>query len=137
MEINNRKWFLKTDLLIISFLIIFGAISLLLSFGNHENSNSYTVQIGCDTDEYSFSDKEVQKVSISTPTVKEVKGKLGPVKIEFDPMKGARVIESGCPCKVCINSGWIKNHSIVCIPNSLIVKPEFNDSEDKTDAVSY
>lgn len=137
MEINNRKWFLKTDLLIISLLIIFGVISLLLSFGNQGNCKSYTIQIGYDTDEYSLLGKETQRINVSTPTVKEVKGKLGPVKIEFDPIKGVRVVESGCPCKVCINSGWIKNHSIVCIPNSLIVKPEFNDSDDKTDAVSY
>lgn len=68
-----------------------------------------------------------------------IHGKVGDMIIEFDKEKGARVASSTCPCQVCVNSGWSKFDSLVCVPNAVLIKPinkESASSDSKIDAVT-
>ena len=43
-----------------------------------------------------------------------------------------RMLEANCPDHTCINTGWLENVPIVCLPNKLAI--EFSDKE--TDAIA-
>ncbi|MEW6087578.1 MAG: NusG domain II-containing protein [bacterium] len=50
-------------------------------------------------------------------------GKDGWLKIEISGRK-VRVLDSSCPNKLCVNSGWINKsgESIICLPNRVVIK---------------
>lgn len=68
------------------------------------------------------------------PAPLELQGKIGAVKIEWKNSGEFRIASSTCPCKTCINYGWTRNGSIVCVPNGIVVKTQ--KSEEMVDAVS-
>lgn len=43
-----------------------------------------------------------------------------------------RILEAGCPDHTCINTGWLEDVPIVCLPNKLVI--EFADKD--TDAAA-
>ena len=71
--------------------------------------------------------------SLSIPAVTELKmpitklyqlpGKLGNMTIEWNSRGFIRVLSSPCPCKMCINIGWRRTTSIICVPNEIIIEP--------------
>ena len=85
-------------------------------------------------------DKEVvEQVDYSQTKTKVIHGKIGDMLLEFDKEKGVRVASSTCPCQVCVNYGWTKNETLVCVPNAVLIQPVFNNSKsshDQVDAVS-
>ncbi len=85
-------------------------------------------------------DKEVvERIEYSQTKTKVIHGKIGDMLLEFDKEKGVRVASSTCPCQVCVNYGWTKNETLVCVPNAVLIQPVFNNSKsshDQVDAVS-
>ena len=67
-----------------------------------------------------------------------IQGKLGDLTIEFDKEKGVRVASSTCPCQVCVNSGWSKNETLICVPNAVLIQPVtgYEAPSNKFDAIS-
>jgi len=54
----------------------------------------------------------------------ELSGKEGTVKVVYTKDKGMAVIESSCPDKVCVHTGYIckNNQSIICVPNEIAIR---------------
>ena len=76
-----------------------------------------------------------KKISLLEEKKFEIKGKKGKILIEIRNEK-IRVLESSCPQKICVNTGWInkKGQSIICIPNQVFVAVE---GKREVDGVTY
>ncbi|HOB35076.1 MAG: NusG domain II-containing protein [Firmicutes bacterium] len=63
----------------------------------------------------------------------EVEGVLGITKVHLQDGR-VRVIESACPDKICVHTGWTNNPAkpIACLPNRVVVKV-FGQPEDGVD----
>lgn len=62
------------------------------------------------------------KKIISKPGVYDIdkEGKVV-MKVEFDGER-VRVIDSVCPLKVCVKTGWVKpGGTIICVPNAIVI----------------
>jgi hypothetical protein len=66
-----------------------------------------------------------------------IKGKKENYLMTIEISKGkVRVIESTCPDKLCVKSGWLEsaNSAIVCVPNKIVIHygttPDFKQSID-------
>ena len=70
------------------------------------------------------SDNEIKELLFNKLPLKpiEVQGKISPVLIEWNSNGAFRVVTSGCPGQICVNSGWVRYGSIVCVPNGVVVK---------------
>jgi len=66
---------------------------------------------------------EINKIKLPQNIKFDFNGKEGPIKLEINGRK-ARVLDSSCPNKVCVNSGWINKNgeSIICLPNRATIK---------------
>ncbi len=60
---------------------------------------------------------------LNVDRIVEFKGKIGMIKLEIRDKK-AKVIESSCPQKICMKTGWIENkgEQIICVPNRVIIR---------------
>lgn len=60
---------------------------------------------------------------LNVDRIVEFKGKIGMIKLEIRDKK-AKVIESSCPQKICMKTGWIENkgEQIICVPNQVIIR---------------
>ena len=60
---------------------------------------------------------------LNVDRIVEFKGNIGMVKVEIKD-KRAKVIESSCPLKICMKTGWIENkgEQIICVPNRMIIR---------------
>ncbi|GAB4276747.1 MAG: hypothetical protein Kow0029_19000 [Candidatus Rifleibacteriota bacterium] len=70
-----------------------------------------------------FTEQPVTKVfkkPLSMPL--NIQGKIGPAKVEWNKKGEVRIASSACPCKTCVNYGWIKSGSVVCVPNGIVVR---------------
>jgi len=68
--------------------------------------------------------------------------KNGRIKVEISTENGVRLVESDCPAKICVHSGWIKNsgQTIVCLPNKLLLELKgaiIKGEQEEYDAISY
>ena len=61
----------------------------------------------------------------------------GNVHIEIDPAKGARIIESPCPDKLCMHQGYIKKsgQTILCLPEKVLITVVSERKDGEPDAV--
>ncbi|MDD5773720.1 MAG: NusG domain II-containing protein [bacterium] len=64
-----------------------------------------------------------KKIDLPKNLIFDVNGVNGPIKIEISGRK-VRMLDSSCPNKICVKSGWInkRGESIICLPNRAIVK---------------
>jgi len=102
-----RKFFEKRDLLI--FLLILSAfgLSLILPKGNGEK--------------IVIEGRNFRKV-LEKPGVYDIteNGRFL-MRVEFNGKK-VRVVESTCPLKICVKTGWVgPGGTIVCVPNEVII----------------
>lgn len=119
----------KKDFILIAFILVI-IISLLgyVKFKDTKQTASF-VQIYKDNELY----KEVPLDEDVEFTIKD--GKLeNKIKIHDN---GVEVVESNCPDKVCVKTGFINkpSQSIVCIPNKINIKIIDEKSDDKIDAI--
>lgn len=66
---------------------------------------------------------KAEKRNLPENIIIDINGKEGPLKIEISGRK-VRVLDSSCPNKICVKSGWINKsgESIICLPNRAIIK---------------
>jgi hypothetical protein len=79
---------------------------------------------------------EVKELNYRKPPLKpvEIQGKISRMTIEWNSKGAFRVVSSGCPSQICVNSGWVRHGSIVCVPNGVVIKAI--TEKEKFDAVS-
>ncbi len=53
-----------------------------------------------------------------------LQGILGPATVEFRADGAVRIAHSTCYDKICMNYGWIKSGSLICVPNGIVVSIE-------------
>lgn len=58
-----------------------------------------------------------------------INGRLGSAEIEWDGGGKVRIASSTCPCKTCVNMGWVSDASLICVPNGIIVEPQTGSSQ--------
>lgn len=97
------------DFFILAFIIILTIFSFIL-FTGKKNS---TVLVTAVNDEYRY--------SLSNDGIYKVEGLIGTTTIEIKDGK-VRISDSPCPNKTCIEQGW--GHTIICLPNQVIVTVE-------------
>jgi len=56
------------------------------------------------------------------------------MRIEIKADKGARILDSDCPAKICVHTGWIRmpGETIVCLPNKILL--EIQGTKEEYDA---
>lgn len=61
----------------------------------------------------------------------------GTINIEIDPVKGAHIIDSPCPDKLCIHQGYINKNgqTILCLPEKVMVTAIADKKDGEPDAV--
>jgi len=74
--------------------------------------------------------KEAFRLPLDTEAVQKVSGEKGYVVLETRGGR-ARVSESSCPNKVCVDQGWVDHGAIVCLPNGILVRVGLPDSGDR------
>ncbi len=77
---------------------------------------------------------QLYEVSLPASRTMRVAGRLGPAEIQFNADGEYRIASSTCPNGICVNYGWVKTGSVVCVPNGIVVCAE--EKENTVDAVS-
>lgn len=133
MKNNKIKFIKKSDWLIIGVLCLL-PIFFKFFMANVSLNNSYYM-----IKSYIDNRQLTQFVESDRVGVVIVKGKLGNLILDFDKEKGVRIASSSCPCQICVNSGWSKYDSLVCVPNAIIVQPvrqNQDSSKNNVDAIT-
>ncbi|MEJ5187425.1 MAG: NusG domain II-containing protein [Candidatus Geothermincolales bacterium] len=111
----RRRWTLADSLLVVGVL----AISFFLlaqdvsrSGGNHNGTLSVRVN-----------GEEVMKLELSENREISIRGWQGESFLEIREGR-VRMVESACPDKLCVRTGWISRpgESIVCLPNRVVLE---------------
>lgn len=131
MNSLKHSWWSKSDYLLILGLVIIGLIAWLISRYGFSGADTFIIKTNNNGIE------AVQSVALDSDKTIKVNGKIGEMLLEFNCSKGVRVASSTCPCQICVNSGWSFSEALICVPNGVIVQPEFNSQKsDKADAVT-
>ncbi|MDK2785823.1 MAG: hypothetical protein PWQ80_502 [Thermotoga sp.] len=102
-----RKFFEKRDLLIFLIVLLSVGLSFVVS---GENGGKVVVE-----------GKDFRKV-LEKPGLYDITedGRFL-MRVEFNGKK-VRVVESTCPLKICVKTGWVgPGGTIVCVPNEVII----------------
>ena len=108
-------------LLIFGVLLIIGAMYIYMNSGSDSNNLVALV---------SYDGKQVLSIDMNTDKKYEVKGYLGPVKIEVNN-KRIRVIEETSPNNICSKQGYVSSVTtpIICLPNKITIRLVSNREE--------
>lgn len=121
-SVNEHAFFKKSDLIITVVIIFVAVVFLLLSALEKQGSSNISAQI--------YKDGTIIKtVSLSenqTIEIDSVRLQIKDKKIGF--------IESDCPDKLCVKTGYLENNDdiCVCLPNKIYIKL-VGDSNSKKD----
>ena len=122
----------KNDLcLVLSLLLLAAALHFYLTTRPASGQISFQIQ---------QDDRIVQTIRHSALTNTgqfSVRTGNGNVHIEIDPAKGARIIESPCPDKLCMHQGYIKKsgQTILCLPEKVLITVVSERKDGEPDAV--
>ncbi|MCD6595436.1 NusG domain II-containing protein [bacterium] len=80
--------------------------------------------------------KKISRLSAGKDTTFSLDARLGKVIIEINDGR-ARVIESSCPEKICVRTGFIGKvgQSVACVPNKLLIVAEGKEKREKFDGI--
>ena len=111
---NDRKFFKKSDIIIISAILLVALIAFVLFSTLTEKENLYA-KISYDNKVIAMVDLSDADKEFSLPEVKQITFKLEDNKICF--------YHSNCPHKLCVNSGWLylEGQSAACLPNKATI----------------
>lgn len=122
----------KNDYLLILLIILLAAGSHLFMKANATNTDlTFEIRQG---------DHVVQTIKRSALTTAgefTISTSDGNVFIEIDPAKGAHIIDSSCPDKLCIHQGYINKNgqTILCLPEKVLVTAVADRKDGEPDAV--
>ncbi len=122
----------RNDYLLILFILLLAA-GLHFFLQNNTTSDNLAFEIR-------QGDNVIQTVKRSALTTTGeffVAANDGNLLIEIDPVKGARIIESPCPDKLCIHQGYINKNgqTILCLPEKVMVTAIADKKDGEPDAV--
>jgi hypothetical protein len=123
------RWWAPGDILIVLGVIALSVFLILEGAAGAGDGTELTVSITVNGEEY-----------LTLPLTREleeitVEGYRGESYVEIDDGK-VRMVDSACPDKLCVRSGWISRpgESIVCLPNRVVI--EIKSGEGGPDAVN-
>ena len=122
----------KNDYLLILLIILLAAgLHFFLKTSEADDDMAFEIRYG---------DNVIQKVKRSALTNTgefAVSTNNGTIHIEIDPVKGAHIIESPCPDKLCIHQGYINKNgqTILCLPEKVMVTAIADKKDGEPDAV--
>lgn len=79
--------------------------------------------------------RPVYILPVDKDTIVSVDGPEGKTFVEIKD-RGVRITESPCHNKLCVQQGWVKNGSIVCLPNRVVVTIGNHEDNKTVDATS-
>ncbi|MBD3182089.1 NusG domain II-containing protein [Candidatus Poribacteria bacterium] len=120
--------FTRYDKLLIVFLLAAGLLSFVLIRIKSTPSNTVVVEVD---------GKEASQYNLETDGIFSIEGPRGKTRIEIKN-KRVRVIESPCPKKICIQSGWIYKsyQTIVCVPNRVTIHLGRTREDNEVDGIT-
>jgi hypothetical protein len=67
---------------------------------------------------------QADEIPAGSGWVRDISGKIGGLRLAYEPEKGFHVVSSACPDLVCVHSGYIRSvgQSIVCVPNEIAIR---------------
>ena len=115
---------------LLSIAVVIGSFWSLSVFSTTDSGNSGNLVIyknGLVIKEASLSENKIIKLPVDS----------GNISIEIKPGNGVHILESSCPAKVCVHTGWIKRpgETIICLPNKILL--EISGGNKEYDAISY
>lgn len=118
----------RLDLIFIMALLVFSAVAW-IQYQRESSSQVKVVTVMVHTD-------PVQHYAIKMPVNKtfEVVGRIGSATLEFTASGAYRISSSACPHKICVNYGWARRGSVICVPNGLVVSGE--SAKEDVDAIT-
>ena len=81
--------------------------------------------------------QEVMRRSLANDGLFSVEGPLGITQIEITD-KRVRVVDSPCPRRICVDTGWIDKsyQTIICAPNRVVISLRSSRDNDKLDGIT-
>lgn len=127
MPLKSWKYFRTGDVVIVLIVLFVGFSPILFRAKNR-----------VDFFRIKLKSKVVSEISADSDTLLIIDAPLGPVKIMVQS-GSARVVESSCPHKICVHSGWINKpgQAVACVPNGLIIIAVGMKDTDKYDAILH
>ncbi len=115
------------DLVIVIVVLILGFIPVLTAKNNKPDQYSIIIN-----------GVEIMQIPADVDTTVTISAPLGKVIISVQDYR-AKIVESNCPTKICIRTGYIDKvgESIVCVPNSLIIIAQGKSDGEKYDAILH
>lgn len=105
----------RVDFVFLAILLAVSVFSwVLYEMENSESGSGFRVQV------FTEPPQILKFESIPIEPVR-VKGLIGPAIAEFRADGSYRIASSSCPHGICINYGWVKSGSVVCVPNGIVV----------------
>lgn len=114
--------------IILGFLIITIAVLLFISFKPAETQNKTAVVIE--------NNMEIKRINLYGLQKTEKIALNDGTQIVFEAENGRiRFIESSCPDKTCVHTGWISSvgDTAACLPNKVLIKIIGDEIKDKND----
>ena len=124
----NKK--IRNDIILIICILLVALVVFLIFKINSTNDNlkamvycdnELVLEVSLDDNDYIIhNDELVDRINDNEYIVLGSESKLKIIVNE----NGVKVLDSGCPDKVCVNQGYISssNRSITCLPNKLYIK---------------
>lgn len=121
----------KRDLILIMVLVLIALASFAVPYLGVKGQGNIAAEISADG-------KLVQHIDLQSVMQQEefsVPGPLGNTIVQIQEGR-ARIIESPCPDKICVRTGWIKlaGQTAICVPNRIILRIVSEDK--KIDSIS-
>ncbi len=115
------------DIILIIILISFSITGFVLQKRTTREGKFYTVEVAR---------KTLYRFSLHSDTLITIKGKTGDIKIRVQSRR-VSVLESSCPLKICVKTGWIKRpgEAIICVPNNTVIRIE-GEKKEEVDAIT-
>lgn len=115
------------DFILIIILISFSITGFVLQKRTVQEGKFYTVEVNS---------KTLYRLSLHSDTLITIKGKTGDIKIRVQSRR-VSVLESSCPLRICVKTGWIKRpgEAIICVPNNMVIRIE-GEKKEEVDAIT-
>lgn len=119
------------DYYFIGCLVVLGFVFWACSYFFSSDADSFIIK------SYEKGVKVEQSVSLASDKSFKIWGKEGEMVVEVAAEKGIRIASSTCKCQICVNSGWSKSETLICVPNEVAIIPDKkSNGSDTVDAVT-
>ncbi len=116
-KVSDIHYRIRFQDVLLSIAVIIGSfwsIFALNTVSSDGSANLVIYQNGLVIKEASLSENKIIKLPVDS----------GSISVEIKPGNGVHILESSCPAKVCVHTGWIKQpgETIICLPNKILLE---------------